>query len=179
LTLNAGKLPGNQPARLAQFDDGNDCAILVQGDEGPAQSLPRRRPGSFSWGIGALRQLFASDDGAISFAACPIPSHCWRKPDSNLRFPDRSAPLREQSASHVGLTVSRPGTEISKSISLQRRVYCEPGRPGPGGMASAAATLAVAAAALRLANPCGISGVAKPVAQQDRRSAPPDGRDRI
>src|SRR6202008_5007192 len=29
---------------------------------------------SFSWGIGALRQLFASDDGAISFAACPIPS---------------------------------------------------------------------------------------------------------
>ena len=66
-----------------------------------------------------------------------------------------------------------------ESISLQRRVYCEPGRPGPGGMASAAATLAVAGAALRLANPCGISGVAKPVAQQDRRSAPPDGRDRI
>jgi len=38
---------------------------------------------------------------------------------------------------------------------------------------------AVAGAALRLANPCGISGEAKPVAQQDRRSAPPDGRDRI
>ena len=37
LTLNAGKHPGNQPARLAQLDDGNDCAILVQGDEGPAQ----------------------------------------------------------------------------------------------------------------------------------------------
>src|SRR5438477_5516730 len=37
LTLNAGKHPANQPARLAQFDDGNDCAILVQGDEGPAQ----------------------------------------------------------------------------------------------------------------------------------------------
>jgi hypothetical protein len=33
--------------------------------------------------------------------------------DSNLRFPDRSAPAREQSASHDGLTVSRPGTEIS------------------------------------------------------------------
>ena len=40
-------------------------------------------------------------------------------------------------------------------------------------------TLAVAGAALWLSNPCGISGVAKPVAQQDRRSAPPDGRDRI
>jgi hypothetical protein len=34
---------------------------------------------SFSWGIGALRQLFASDDGAISFAACPIPSLRWRR----------------------------------------------------------------------------------------------------
>src|SRR6201997_3086231 len=31
LTLNAGKHPGNQPARLAQPDNGNDCAILVQG----------------------------------------------------------------------------------------------------------------------------------------------------
>src|ERR1700746_1513553 len=33
------ELPGtlNQPTRLAHLDDGNDCAILVQGDEGPAQ----------------------------------------------------------------------------------------------------------------------------------------------
>src|ERR1700730_14454310 len=37
LTLNAGKYTANQPARLAHLDDGNDCAILVQGDEGPAQ----------------------------------------------------------------------------------------------------------------------------------------------
>src|ERR1700751_3202415 len=37
LPLNAGKHAGNQPARLAQFDDGYDRAILVQGDEGPAQ----------------------------------------------------------------------------------------------------------------------------------------------
>jgi hypothetical protein len=37
LTLNAGKHAGNQPARLAQLDDGNDRAILIQGDEGPAQ----------------------------------------------------------------------------------------------------------------------------------------------
>src|SRR3954452_18127889 len=70
LTLNAGKHTANQPTRLAHLDDGNDRAILIQGDEGPAQGLPRRRPGSFSWGIGALRQLFASDDGAIS---CRLP----------------------------------------------------------------------------------------------------------
>jgi hypothetical protein len=40
LTLNAGKHAGNQPARLAHLDDGNDRAILVQGDEGPAQIVP-------------------------------------------------------------------------------------------------------------------------------------------
>src|SRR5207248_9359828 len=56
LTLNAGKHTANQPARVAQLDDGNDRAILVQGDEGSAQSLPRRRPGSFGWGIAALHR---------------------------------------------------------------------------------------------------------------------------
>ena len=49
LTPNAGNHPGNQPARLAQLDDGNDRAILVQGDEGLAQS--------FGWGIAALHRL--------------------------------------------------------------------------------------------------------------------------
>ena len=33
-TLNAGKHAANQPARLAQLDDGNDRATVVQGDEG-------------------------------------------------------------------------------------------------------------------------------------------------
>jgi hypothetical protein len=37
MALNAGKHSGNQPARLAHLDDDNDRAILVQGDEGPAQ----------------------------------------------------------------------------------------------------------------------------------------------
>src|SRR5436305_2540015 len=37
LTFNTGNEAANQPARLAQLDDGNDRAILVQGDEGPAQ----------------------------------------------------------------------------------------------------------------------------------------------
>src|SRR3954452_13456804 len=37
LTLNPGKHAGDEPARLAQLDDGYDRAILVQGDEGPAQ----------------------------------------------------------------------------------------------------------------------------------------------
>src|SRR5580700_6703187 len=108
LTLNAGKHPGNQPARLAHLDDGNDCAILVQRDEGPDQSLPRRRPGSFSWGIGALRQLFASDDGAISFAACPIPSLRWREMDSNRRYRGR------RPASGRSLRAQRVETDAAK-----------------------------------------------------------------
>ena len=35
--------------------------------------------------------------------------------DSNLRFPDRSAPIFETASpvSHDGLTISRPGTESS------------------------------------------------------------------
>src|ERR1700752_4264752 len=60
LTLNTRNDAANKPARLAQFDDGNDRAILVQGDEGPAQSLPRRRPGAFGWGIAALPRLLAA-----------------------------------------------------------------------------------------------------------------------
>jgi hypothetical protein len=46
LTLNARKHTVNQPARLAQFDDGNDRAILVQGDEGPAQVVRLGHRGS-------------------------------------------------------------------------------------------------------------------------------------
>src|SRR6516165_2574078 len=37
LTLNAGKHTANQPARLAQLDDDDDRAIVVQSDEGSAQ----------------------------------------------------------------------------------------------------------------------------------------------
>src|SRR5437667_1425062 len=37
LTFNPGKHASNEPARLAHLDDGNDRAILVKGDEGPAQ----------------------------------------------------------------------------------------------------------------------------------------------
>src|SRR3954466_7368106 len=42
LTLNPGKHAGNQPTRLAHLDDGNDRAILVQGDEGSVARSPVR-----------------------------------------------------------------------------------------------------------------------------------------
>ena len=39
LTPNARNNAANKPARVAQLDDGNDRAILVQGDEGSAQVI--------------------------------------------------------------------------------------------------------------------------------------------
>src|ERR1700726_3464779 len=77
LTLNAGKHPGNQPARLAQLDDGNDCAILVQGDEGPAQVVQLGHRGTPS-AICQRRWWHL-------LAACPIPSLRCREADSNHR----------------------------------------------------------------------------------------------
>src|ERR1700746_732224 len=58
LTLNAGKHAGNQPARLAHLDDGNDRAILIQGDEGPAQVVRLGHRGTPS--------VTCSDEVAIS-----------------------------------------------------------------------------------------------------------------
>jgi hypothetical protein len=75
LTLNARNNAANKPARVAQLDHGNDRAILVQGDEGSAQSLPRRRPGSFGWGIAALHRLDAATKLPF-LAARPIASTC-------------------------------------------------------------------------------------------------------
>ena len=37
MALKAWDNAGNEPARLAHLDDGNDRAVLVQGSEGPAQ----------------------------------------------------------------------------------------------------------------------------------------------
>src|ERR1700731_3621437 len=74
-------MPGSTPA-TSQLDwlSSTTAMIVLSWSEATRDLLK-----SFSWGIGALRQLFASDDGAISFAACPIPSLRWREVDSNFR----------------------------------------------------------------------------------------------
>src|SRR5580693_3042784 len=85
LALNAGKHTGNQPTRLAHLDDGNDRAILVQGDEGPAQVVRLGHQGTPSVGY--------SDDGAIS--SPPAPYHL--SPGGNrirTRGPMSGEPLR-------------------------------------------------------------------------------------
>src|SRR5262244_2684002 len=83
LTLNAGNDTANQPARLAQLDDGNDRPILVQGHEGPAQIVRLGHRGTPS--------IDVSDEIAI-LAARPIASLRWREPDWNLygAFPVKS-----------------------------------------------------------------------------------------
>src|SRR5271170_3776934 len=63
LTLNPGKHAANQPARLAQFDDGDDRAILVQGDEGSAQVVRLGHRGTPS--------VRYSDEVAISSPPAP------------------------------------------------------------------------------------------------------------
>src|SRR5260370_24794849 len=66
LALNAGKHTGNQPARLAQLDNGNDRAILVQGDEGSAQVVGLGHQGTPSV---RLQRRWCH-----LLAACPLPS---------------------------------------------------------------------------------------------------------
>src|SRR6516162_9337692 len=94
LTLNAGKHTANQPARLAHLDHGNDRAILVQGDEGPAQIVRLGHRGTPSIGV--------SDEIAI-LAARPIASLRWREPDSNcLSLAERPA-LSTRSCARRGI----------------------------------------------------------------------------
>src|SRR6516162_2468576 len=63
LTLNAGKHAGNEPTRLAQLDDGNDRAILVQGNERSAQVVRLGHRGTPS--------IKCSDEVAISSPPAP------------------------------------------------------------------------------------------------------------
>src|SRR4029077_5767542 len=82
-------MPGSTPA-TSQLDWlSSTTAMIVLSWSKATRDLLK----SFSWGIGALRQLFASDDGAISFAACPIPSLRWREMDSNHRYRIRNNPF--------------------------------------------------------------------------------------
>ena len=111
LALNAGKHTGNQPTRLAHLDDGNDRAILVQGDEGPAQSLPRRRPGSFGWGIRALHQLATA-------TMVPFPR---RLPHTNPYegFPENARWNAERQAVEFGVEIG----EYRGMVRVPRRVF--------------------------------------------------------
>src|SRR4029077_9681039 len=106
-------MPGSAPA-TSQLDWlSSTTAMIVLSWSKATRDLLK----SFSWGIGALRQLFASDDGAISFAACPIPSLRWREPDSNHRFRLRYSP----SGSSLADLSTLPSRKRSSQRTLRRR----------------------------------------------------------
>src|SRR6266436_8109883 len=111
-------MPGSTPA-TSQLDWlSSTTAMIVLSWSKATRDLLK----SFSWGIGALRQLFASDDGAISFAACPIPSRWWKEIDSNPRSPVRESfqPFGELPTDVVSLG---PGARPVSVVAVgQRRV---------------------------------------------------------
>src|SRR4029077_5917913 len=120
-------MPGSTPA-TSQLDWlSSTTAMIVLSWSKATRDLLK----SFRWGIGALRQLFASDDGAISFAACPIPSLRWRKQDSNHRSrvirpifqcPPRATPDAGRATGH--------GAKDRLSAECRARIV----RPGGGGV---------------------------------------------
>src|SRR6516225_6039108 len=91
LTLNAGKHPANQPARLAHLDHGNNRAILVEGHEGPAQIVRLGHRGTPS--------IDVSDEIAI-LAARPIASLRWSEGDSNSQSQEMWRPHRHVILNH-------------------------------------------------------------------------------
>src|SRR6476660_1012134 len=121
LALNAGKHTGNQPSRLAHLDDGKDRAILVQGDEGPAQVVRLGHQGTPSVGY--------SDDGAIS--SPPAPYHL---PAGGRRI-RTLGPTSENSIFSRPPRIRRRQTGPVASAGFgdrQVQVYPSPSQAGPG-----------------------------------------------
>src|SRR5437660_12885802 len=86
-------MPGSTPA-TSQLDWlSSTTAMIVLSWSKATRDLRK----SFSWGIGALRQLFASDDGAIS--SPPAPYHLaaggrWIRTSSSVPMePQGGAPI--------------------------------------------------------------------------------------
>src|SRR4029077_8306824 len=114
-------MPGSTPA-TSQLDWlSSTTAMIVLSWSKATRDLLK----SFSWGIGALRQLFASDDGAISFAACPIPSLRWREMDSNHRSPARKSRFLLRKA-NCGTERGQPKRVVSYAVPMVR-IHLPPG----------------------------------------------------
>src|ERR1700724_4305333 len=120
-------MPGSTPA-TSQLDWlSSTTAMIVLSWSKATRDLLK----SFSWGITALRQLFASDDGAISSSPAPYHLSVPQKTSSvpgRLRFPfaaDYFSLPGNQAEATSGvlrtLLVSR-GTESSKPASSVLRL---------------------------------------------------------
>src|SRR5271155_162211 len=113
LALNAGKHTGNQPTRLAHLDDGNDRAILVQGDEGPAQVVRLGHRGTPSVHQRRWCHLLA---------ACPIASLGPTSEHRCIRARDRTEFFRMPRAEiGDGLGASRGGAPAPLRLTIHSR----------------------------------------------------------
>jgi hypothetical protein len=105
----------NKPARLAQLDDGNDHAILVQGDEGSAQA--------FGWSIAALHRKNAATK--LPFRAVRPIASLGRRPRgapfvaSLARLPARDKGAGADASVRLGFVIIMP--LWSKSIGCSAR----------------------------------------------------------
>src|SRR5215467_1718369 len=128
LALNAGKHTANQPARLAQFDDGNDRAILVQGDEGPAQVVrlghrgtPSVRLQRRSCHVLAARPIESSSSWIRSSIFIPPRRH------SSFSASSRNASGTEREAPNA--TEAQPIVRCSDKVSA---IFAKPAGPALG-----------------------------------------------
>src|ERR1700726_1062996 len=102
-------MPGSTPA-TSQLDWlSSTTAMIVLSWSKATRDLLK----SFSWGIGALRQLFASDDGAISSPPAPYHLSPGAKEIRNAGPPrGRGGPVSRQ------LAARRAYQSCSESVSL-------------------------------------------------------------
>jgi hypothetical protein len=103
LTLNAGNHPANQPGRLAHLDDGNDRAIVVQGDEGPTQVVRlghRHTPSVYderrSWHVLSARPIASSGSGSAGPHSVVGSGELRALRDTRARQPDRRFTARAE-----------------------------------------------------------------------------------
>src|SRR5215472_15925983 len=120
LTFNTRNYAANQPARVAQLDDGNDRAILVQGDEGSAQVIRLGHRGTPS--------VTCSDEVAISRR--PPHSIYWSRhgetPFGRAMWAPHGSTSSERHWSWEGRKVSNPVSSVGESVLTSAQTFSEP-----------------------------------------------------
>src|SRR5580693_2485313 len=112
LALNAGKHTGNQPTRLAHLDDGNDRAILVQGDEGPAQVVRLGHRGTPCW----IQRRWCHFLAARPIASLG-PSRDWDRSEPVKPRAERCGASRNGRAFYGGTESSNPPSSSGESCA--------------------------------------------------------------
>src|SRR5262249_22298841 len=118
LALDAGYDTGNQPARQAQLDYGNQRRIHVEGDQGSAKVIRL----ALLWHRGLRRSGYIRADGCNLLAARPIESA--QPQQAMTRFGKPRGPvamlLRQREVPYTASSVPRRGEQIGGTRSYAR-----------------------------------------------------------